>query len=124
MIKKVRVTVDGKPFDVTVEIPEDAPLPVSSTPPAPAAAPSQPAPAPASAPTEAAPGDVPSPLAGHIVAVAVTLGQNVKKSDSLVTVEAMKMNTFVLAPADGKVTAINVKVGDVVNEGQALVRIE
>jgi glutaconyl-CoA/methylmalonyl-CoA decarboxylase subunit gamma len=120
MIKKVRVTVDGKPFDVTVEMPDDAPPPVSPAPSAPAAVAPQPTPA----PLQAAPGDVPSPLAGHIVAVAVALGQAVKRGESLVTVEAMKMNTFVLAPADGKVTALNVKVGDVVSEGQALVRIE
>jgi biotin carboxyl carrier protein len=123
MIKKVRVTVDGKPFEVTVEIPDDAPAPITATSaPVPAAAgplPIAPPPVPA-----AASGDVPSPLAGHIVGIAVTVGQTVKKSDSLVTVEAMKMNTFVLAPSDGKVSAVHVKVGDAVSEGQALVRIE
>ena len=122
MIKKVRVTVDGKPFDVTVEIPDDAPSPAAPALSAPAAAAPQPAPAPA--PVQSAPGDIPSPLAGHVVAMAVTLGQTVKKGESLVTIEAMKMNTFVLAPSDGKVTAINVKVGDVVGEGHSLVRIE
>jgi biotin carboxyl carrier protein len=119
MIKKVRVTVDGKPFDVTVEIPDDAPPPVS---PSPAA--SHPAPPPSPASSHPAPGEIPSPLAGHVVGVSVTVGQRVKQGESLVTVEAMKMNTFVLAPADGKVAAINVKVGDAVSEGQPLIRIE
>jgi biotin carboxyl carrier protein len=118
MIKKVRVTVDGKPFDVTVELPDDA-SPVA----APQALPS-PVSAPAPAPIQVAPGDVPSPLAGHVVAVGVANGQPVKKGDALVTIEAMKMNTFVLAPTDGKVAAVNVKVGDAVSEGQPLVRIK
>jgi biotin carboxyl carrier protein len=124
MIKKIRVTVDGKPFEVTVEIPDDAPSPVSPTAsaPAPAAPVSAPSNPPATA--EAAAGEIPSPLAGHIVGIAVTVGQSVKKGESLVTVEAMKMNTFVLAPGDGKVAAILVKVGDVVSESQPLVRIE
>jgi len=120
MIKKVRVTVDGKPFDVTVEIPDDAPptAALQAPPPQPVAAP-----APAS-PQLAGAGEIPSPLAGHVVAVAVSVGQHVKKGESLVTVEAMKMNTFVLAPVDGKVAAVNVKVGDAVSEGQSLLRIE
>jgi biotin carboxyl carrier protein len=58
-----------------------------------------------------------------VVGVAATVGQNVNKGDPLLTIETMKMNTFVLAPILGKVAAINVKVGDTVNEGQILVRI-
>lgn len=119
MIKKVRVTVDGKPFDVTVEIPDDAPPIVAPQHPA-----SQPAPVPAPAPPQAAAGEIPSPLAGHVVSVSVTVGQSVKKGEALVAVEAMKMNTFVLAPFDGKVAAIHVKIGDPVSEGQPLVRME
>ncbi len=122
MIKKVRVTVDGKPYDVTVEVPDDAPAAPTPAQPQPAASPSAP---PASAAVASAgTGDVPSPLAGHVVGVAVTLGQAVKKGDPLVTIEAMKMSTFVLAPSDGKVTALPVKVGDVVGEGQVLARVE
>lgn len=126
MIKKIRVTVDGKPYEVTVEIPDDAPgmpapvhAPPSATPPK-IATPAASSPSVAAA----APGDVPSPLAGHVVGVAVALAQAVKKGDPLVTIEAMKMNTFVLAPSDGKVTALPVKVGDVVGEGQVLARVE
>jgi biotin carboxyl carrier protein len=124
MIKKVRVTVDGKPFDVTVEIPDDAPSESAPPPPAPQPSIPQPVPAPAPITPEATAGDVPSPLAGYVVGIAATVGQRVKKSESLVTLEAMKMNTFVLAPLDGKVAVINVKVGDAVSEGQILLRIE
>ncbi len=127
MIKKIRVTVDGKPFDVTVELPADA-APVSQAPvaaevPKPEATPPPSAPvADAHAPVGA--GDVPSPLAGHVVGIAATVGQEIKQGDPLVTIETMKMNTFVLAPVNGKVTAVEVKVGDAVNEGQILVRIK
>ena len=139
MIKKLRVTVDGNTYDVTVELPDDSaapavsvgplaapatpvPAPVTSAPPA-AAAPSAPAPAAASsAPSE--PGDVPSPLAGRVTAVVVTVGQQVKEGDHLVTLEAMKMNTFVFAPRAGKVAEVQAAVGTAVEEGQSLVRIE
>jgi biotin carboxyl carrier protein len=133
MIKKLRVTVDGKSYDVTVEMPEQvsqaqsvasqAPA-VSPPPPAPVHAVPAPAAAPAPAPQAASgPGVVPSPLSGRVTAVAVTVGQSVKEGDQLLTLEAMKMNTFVFAPKAGKVSTVNVAVGDAVNEGQALVQI-
>jgi glutaconyl-CoA/methylmalonyl-CoA decarboxylase subunit gamma len=124
MIKKLRVTVDGKAYDVTVEMPDDA-APAAASPRAASAEPvstvSSPAPAPV---LSAGPGEVVSPLAGRVTAIAVKAGQAVKQGDHLLTLEAMKMNTFVVAPRDGKIAAINVGVGDAVNEGQPLVRIE
>jgi glutaconyl-CoA/methylmalonyl-CoA decarboxylase subunit gamma len=142
MIKKLRVTVDGNTYDVTVELPDDAaapaialgPLSTPAAPPTPsipplsapnvamAAPPSAPSPAPAAA--AAGPGDVPSPLAGRVTAVVVTVGQSVKEGDHLLTLEAMKMNTFVFAPKTGKVAEIKTAVGAAVEEGQSLVRIE
>jgi biotin carboxyl carrier protein len=127
MIKKLRVTVDGKSYDVTVEVPDEAqpaaPAPVaapsSASPPAAAAAPP-----PSLATTTADPGEVPSPLAGRVTAVVATLDQAVKEGDHLITLEAMKMNTFVFAPRAGKVAQIKVAVGDAVAEGQSLLRIE
>lgn len=53
----------------------------------------------------------------------VQAGQEVKEGDHLLTLEAMKMNTFVFAPKSGKVTAVKTEVGAVVEEGQALVTI-
>jgi biotin carboxyl carrier protein len=136
MIKKIRVTVDGKPYEVTVEVPDETPTPAPGAPaqtePPPGAPLPPPAPTPAAAPPAApapaatsatGPGGVQSPLAGFVIAVAVSVGQQVKKEDNLVTIEAMKMNTFVLAPSDGKVLAVKVKVGDAVSEGQILVEI-
>jgi biotin carboxyl carrier protein len=129
MIRKLRVTVDGKPYDVSVEIPDDA-APMPAPKPAvaaPVAATPTPPPAPVSAPTAAAaagPGDVASPLSGRVTAIIVQVGQAVKEGDHLITLEAMKMNTFVFAPRAGKVTEIKVAVGAAVDEGQALARLE
>ena len=135
MIKKLRVTVDGNTYDVTVELPDDSaapalsvgPLPRSTapaTPPAAASAapppPSVPS-APAAAP--AGPGGVPSPLAGRVTAVVVAVGQEVKEGDHLLTLEAMKMNTFVFAPRSGKIIEVQTTVGSAVEEGQSLIRI-
>jgi biotin carboxyl carrier protein len=127
MIKKLRVTVDGKSFDVTVEMPDDSAAPAVSQPsPAPppvASPPPPPAPEPAAAAT-AGPGEVPSPLTGRIIAIIAQPGQEVKENDHLLTIEAMKMNTFVFAPKAGKVAEVKVAVGDAVVEGQVLARIQ
>jgi biotin carboxyl carrier protein len=129
MIKKLRVTVDGKPYDVTVEVSDDqgAPIPptLSPAPPAPALPSSPPVMPPvqaASASTSS--GGVPSPFAGHVIAIVVKLGQMVTENEHLLTLEAMKMNTSVLAHKAGKVVEIPIAVGDAVNEGQTLVRID
>jgi len=66
---------------------------------------------------------VPSPLSGRVTAVVVKVGQEVTEGSHLVTLEAMKMNTFVFAPKSGNVTTINAEVGAVVDEGQTLVTI-
>src|SRR5947209_3346633 len=103
MIKKLRVTVDGHTYDVTVETTDEMAGPASppaaapqNPPPEAAPAPSAPPPPAPVAPTgPARPGDVPSPLAGRVTAVVVTAGQSVKEGDHLLTLEAMKMNTFV-----------------------------
>lgn len=127
-MKKLKITVEGKTYEVVVEIPDEGkstrPAPVRVVSAAVASAPVS-APAKSSAPSVAAgPGDVTSPLTGKIAAIAVEVGAEVKEGDQIVTVEAMKMNTYVHATKSGKVTAINVIVGDGVEEGQALLRIE
>jgi glutaconyl-CoA/methylmalonyl-CoA decarboxylase subunit gamma len=129
MIRKLRVTVDGKPYDVMVEMPdqvlESAPAQPGMAPVvAPPVAPVAPAPAARPAPAAAGSGDVASLLAGRVAAIVVQVGQQVKTGDHLITLEAMKMNTLVVAPRAGKVTEINVAVGAVVDEGQALARVE
>jgi biotin carboxyl carrier protein len=134
MIKKLRVTVDGKSYDVTVDMPDESFGSSGARPPVvhPVQHPCAPAPAPApvaprppvAAAAPVAPGDIPSPLSGRVTAIIVQAGQTVKEGDHLITLEAMKMNTFVLAPSAGKVAEIKVAVGDAVDEGQALARLE
>jgi len=134
MIKKLRVTVDGITYDVTVELSDNAPAapvaaPVVAAPPPvsaplPVTAPPPPPPPAAPAAGPAGPGDVPSPLAGRVTAVVVALGQEVKEGDHLLTLEAMKMNTFVFAPKSGKVAELKAAVGDAVEEGQILLKIQ
>lgn len=128
MTRKLRITVEGKAYDVTVEVLDGAPVaaaPVAAAPvaAAPAAAvAAAPAPKPA-APAPAGAGSVESPLAGKVDSVDVKVGQAVNEGDNVVTLEAMKMKTYVTATHSGTVTAINVNVGDSVEEGQSLITI-
>jgi len=129
-MKKLRITVEGKTYEVLVEM-LDAPASGSPTPAPVAYAPvSAPISAPvAAAPASAAPnaaagaGDVPSPLAGKVVSIDVKVGQSVDEGAQVATVEAMKMNTYIYAPKAGTVSAILVNAGDGVEEGSALLRI-
>ena len=139
-MKKLRITVEGKTYEVEVEIlgsriasvaPAAAPAPVASAPvsapvAAPAPAPKKAAPAPApkkAAPAPAGANDIVCPLAAVVVAVNVKEGQQVKAGDLLVTLEAMKMNTPVNSPADGTVSKICVSAGQSVNEGEVLLSL-
>lgn len=124
-MKKLRVTVDGKSFDVTVEVLDSqdsapAPTPANVVRSAAVAAPTHTAPTPA-APAPA--GSVPSPLAGKVVSIDVKPGQTVTEGQQLLTLEAMKMNTFVYAPHAGKITEVHVNAGDAVEEGAALISL-
>lgn len=130
-MKKLRVTVEGKAYEVLVEMLDEAGAPAAPRPVASApvlAAPSAPvasaAPAaPKSAAAPAGSGDVPSPLAGKVVSIEVKVGQTVEEGAQVATVEAMKMNTYIYAPKAGTVSAILVNPGDGVEEGSALLRI-
>ncbi|MBT8420341.1 MAG: biotin/lipoyl-binding protein, partial [Gammaproteobacteria bacterium] len=67
--------------------------------------------------------DKASPLAGVVVAVDVSVGQQVSAGDIVVVIEAMKMKTKVTAHKAGAVTNIAVKPGDGVAAGQILLTI-
>jgi biotin carboxyl carrier protein len=125
-MKKLRVTVDGKTYEVLVEMLDEP----AAAAPEPARRPAAPRPAPAPAPVAptantvtAAPGDVVSPLAGKIVSIDVSVGQTIEGGAQIATIEAMKMNTFVYAEAGGKVAAVLVQPGEGVEEGAPLIRL-
>ncbi len=75
-------------------------------------------------PRATAPGDVTTTMPGTIVEVMVKEGDEVRAGDPLLVTEAMKMETEIRAPIDGKVTAVLVQKGDHVNPDETLVRIE
>ena len=89
-----------------------------------AAAPAATTPAPAaSSPGVAGPGDEVAPLGGVVQTVHVSVGQAINEGDKLVSLEAMKMVTHVVARRGGKVVSIAVKPGDPVDAGQVLLTI-
>lgn len=129
-MRKLRVTVEGKSYDVVVETLDEQGRPAAFQSAAPVAfqqssvaPPAATATKKAAAPIAAGEGSVTSPLAGRIVSVDCQVGQKVAAGAQLVTVEAMKMNTFVYAASDGTVAAILVSPGDAVEEEQALVTL-
>ncbi len=70
------------------------------------------------------PGKVFAFIPGTIRKVFVKEGDMVKKGDSLLTLEAMKMNNLVVASSEGIIKTLHVKSGEVVSNKQLLVEIE
>ena len=120
---KTNVTVNGKVYTVETEAPAaPAPKPVAKPAPAPkpAAAPAPKAEAkPAAAP--AAGMQVKSPLPGSVIKVLVTEGQAVKRGDTLLTLESMKMENAIMAEQDGTVKQIAVTPGQNVMQDDLLI---
>ena len=118
-MKSYTITVNGNVYDVTVE--ENG----VATPTA-AAAPRKavPAPkAPAAAPTAAGAAGgikVEAGAAGKVFKVEASVGQKVSRGDTVIILEAMKMEIPVVAPEDGTVASIDVAVGDAVEAGAVM----
>lgn len=124
-MKNYTITVNGTPYNVTVEEGTSSTAPVASAPaPAPAAAPAPQA-APKAAPAPAAAGSVKvdAPMPGNILDVKVSNGTAVKAGQVLVILEAMKMENEIVAPQDGTVASINVNKGDTVEAGQTIITL-
>jgi oxaloacetate decarboxylase alpha subunit len=64
---------------------------------------------------------VASPIAGTVLEVKVKVGDQVEQGQTLLVIEAMKMETAIAAPGAGKVKAVLVAAGDAVRENQTLV---
>ena len=123
---KTKVTVNGKVYEVETEAAAPAakhvakPAPVAPKPAAaPAAAPKAEAPKAAAAP--AAGVQVKSPLPGSVIKVLVSEGQAVKKGDTLLTLESMKMENAIMAETDGTVKQIAVTPGQNVMQDDLLI---
>jgi 3-methylcrotonyl-CoA carboxylase alpha subunit len=69
---------------------------------------------------EAAGGRLTAPMPGKVVAVMASNGQEVKKGQPLVIMEAMKMEHTISAPSDGVVEEVLYQVGDQVADGAPL----
>ncbi|MEF9992421.1 MAG: biotin/lipoyl-containing protein [Romboutsia sp.] len=123
-MKKYNITVNGNTYEVEVEelgVGASAPRPVSqsSTPTlaqAPKVVKSNPA-------QSGGSGTVNAPMPGTIFDVKVNVGQQVKKGDVLLILEAMKMENEIMAPHDGVVSHISVSKGASVSSGDALVTL-
>ena len=139
---KYKVTLNGTVYEVEVEKGEAilvdeyaaaAPTPAVATsaaptaapaPAAPTAAPAPAAPAEAPAPAAASVGEgevVSAPLPGTIFKIVVSANQAVKKGETLVIIEAMKMENEVVAPRDGIVKQIITTAGATIETGTPLV---
>ena len=88
---KTKVTVNGKVYEVETEAPKAAGLQVKS------------------------------PLPGSVIKVLVSEGQAVKKGDTLLTLESMKMENAIMAEADGTVKQIAVTPGQNVMQDDLLI---
>jgi len=120
-MKNYTITVNGNVYDVVVEEGASTGAPVAKAPAAPKAAPKA---APAAAPAPAAGGagsvKVEAGAAGKIFKIEASVGKSVKKGDTVVILEAMKMEIPVVAPQDGTIASIDVAVGDPVEAGAVL----
>ena len=120
---KYTATLNGKQYEVELErIDAYEPMPRYGEAPAAAPAAPAPAPAPAAAPATGAT-TVEAPMPGKILNIKVSAGQAVKFGETVIVMEAMKMETEIVAPADGTVAQILVKAGDAVDTGAALVTL-
>ncbi|MBR4769370.1 MAG: acetyl-CoA carboxylase biotin carboxyl carrier protein subunit [Clostridia bacterium] len=122
-MKNYRITVNGKTYDVTVEeTGASAPAAPVAAAPAPAAK-AAPAAAPAAPAAPAGAEKVTSPMPGTVLAVKVAVGQSVKKGETVVLLEAMKMDNEIPAPRDGVVASISVNKGSSVQAGDLLISL-
>ncbi|MEG1774569.1 MAG: biotin/lipoyl-containing protein [Oscillospiraceae bacterium] len=132
---KFIVTLNGKDYEVEVEqnsanvlsvsdaaAKKAAPAPVASVAaPAPVAAP-KPAPAAPAAPAAPVAGTpISAPMPGTILKILVTAGQQVKRGDAVLVLEAMKMENEIYAAEAGTIKQITTTVGAAVSSGDVLI---
>ena len=117
-MKNYTITVNGNVYDVTVEETGSTPsvaAPKRAASAAPAAKPAAPA-----ASAGAGTIKIEAGAAGKVFKIEKKAGDAVKKGDTVLILEIMKMETPVVAPEDGTVASIDVAVGDSVESGALL----
>ena len=125
---RLKITVDGKVYEVDVDASEPEQQQRRAAPKggaAPRAFPTGPSPSPPTASADAPVNDESkvcrSPVAGVVVKLSAQVDQTIQANDVLMVLEAMKMETSISSPVAGKVARVNVGVGDPVKGGQVLV---
>ena len=129
MLRKFKITIDGKTY--LVEMEEIGGTPAAPAAPATPVAPAAPsAPAPEPAPAPAAPvapsGDgevVTAPMPGTVTKILVKVGDAVTENQPLMILEAMKMENEIVAPKAGTVGEIIATLNQNVNSGDGLISI-
>jgi len=129
---KLQISVDGQAYEVEVEVAEDDyPQQMQDNRPTPTSATIQST----VLRTPSKPGSsldadnhedklCRSPLAGIVVHVPVAPGQQLQVNDLMIVLEAMKMETAITAPVDGKLKSVNVATGESVKANQVLVEFD
>jgi methylmalonyl-CoA carboxyltransferase small subunit len=127
---KLKITIDNKVYEVDVEASEpEAPHPPAHYMFTPSAVrvPAAPPPRPVGG-SDGGPVNEDkvcrSPISGIVVKLSAQPGQQIQTGDTLLVLEAMKMETNITAPIDGRIAKINVAQGDGVQSGQVLVEFE
>lgn len=125
-MSKYKITLNGKVYEMEVEL-SDGAMPVApKAPAAPKAAPAAPAApkAAAPAPVTGGAGSVTSPMPGTILKVNLKEGDQVNAGQAVVVLEAMKMENDITAPKAGVVKKIAVSEGQTVASGEFLFEVE
>ncbi|MEM1135779.1 MAG: biotin/lipoyl-containing protein [Bacteroidota bacterium] len=115
-----QVEVNGTPYEVELE----KEIKTTKTPKLVRAKTPKPVGAPKPLATKVSLSQINAPLPGVILELSIKEGDEVKKEDTLLIMEAMKMENRVLAENNGKVKSIKVQVGENVLQGQLLIEIE
>lgn len=135
-MKKMRITLNDKIYEVMVEILEDdeqaypgatvmpmmvqrASAPVRTAAPARVSAPAVPRPKAPAAGGNA----VMAPIVGTVTKILVKPGQAVKANEALIVLDAMKMDTYINAPKEGTIATVDCQIGDNVSVGQKLLTL-
>lgn len=118
---KMRITVEGRPYEVEVEF-LDEPAPPPPSPQIRLATPVWTPPRPGAPLSDHQ--TCRSPIAGVVTRILAQVGQKVRENDPLLVIEAMKMESNIASPTAGVVKRVAVAPGEGVKVGQTLVEFE